>query len=216
MNTPRAIAGRPAAVILALLALPPAAAGQDSSAEQQGGARTQGPMTVELVKSGFLVTPEVKITSFDNQTSELVGTDGGWLAEKSFFIGGGGYWLVNNSHDRGLGYGGIVLGIFTPVDRPFSFGVKTLMGGGEATVTRSVAYYVEGPQPRSAPQLRTTNVRYHEGVGVFEPEANAVFRVADHFRISVGVGYRWTGHDHGGPGGLDGATGTVGLQIGGG
>src|SRR4051794_2483931 len=39
----------------------------------QGPAGSRGPMTVERVKSGFLVEPEVKVTKFDHRTSELVG-----------------------------------------------------------------------------------------------------------------------------------------------
>src|SRR2546430_1784725 len=135
MNTLLAYSTR-AAVAAAFLALPLSAAAQDvdASASAQQGTRSQGPMVVERVKSGFQVTPEVKITKFDSKTSEVVGADAGWLADKSFFIGGGGYWLANQNHDRRLAYGGLVLGLFTPVDAPFSFGVKALIGGGSATV----------------------------------------------------------------------------------
>ena len=115
MNKSLVIAVRAAAITCALLALPLAASAQDASAEPQAP-RTQGPMTVERVKSGFVVTPEVKITSFDHSTSELIGADGGWLADKMFFIGGGGYWMVNQNHDRELAYGGLVVNQRVPAD----------------------------------------------------------------------------------------------------
>jgi len=229
MNTSRANAGRAAAIAYALLALPIAAGAQDASAEQQAP-RTQGPMTVERVKSGFLVTPEVKITTFDHKTSELLGADGGWLADKMFFIGGGGYWMLNQNHDRELAYGGLVLGVSTPVDSPFSFGVKTLIGGGTATVGRSITVYDDGPgdiriqtpgarQTVILPTPIITNVRYHEDFFVFEPQAHVAFKMSKWIRVTAGAGYRWTGHYyyyHDGPDGLSGATGSVGLQIGGG
>lgn len=227
MNTSLGIAGRAAAIACALLALPLAAGAQDA-AEQQTP-RTQGPMTVERVKSGFLVTPEVKITTFDHQTSELLGADGGWLADKMFFIGGGGYWMLNQDHDRELAYGGLVLGVSTPVDSPFSFGVKTLIGGGTATVGRSVTVFtgpgdirIQTPGGRPtviSPTPIITNVRFHEDFFVIEPQAHVAFKMSKWIRITAGAGYRWTGHYyyyHDGPDDLSGATGSVGVQIGGG
>jgi len=230
MNKSLVIAVRAAAITCALLALPLAASAQDASAEPQAP-RTQGPMTVERVKSGFVVTPEVKITSFDHSTSELIGADGGWLADKMFFIGGGGYWMVNQNHDRELAYGGLVLGVSTPVDRPFSFGVKTLFGGGTATIGRSITTFnddirIQTPGGRPTVVVPTpivTNVRFHDDFFVVEPQAQVAFKMSKWIRVTAGAGYRWTGHYyyhdyyyHDGLDGLSGATGSVGLQIGGG
>ena len=227
MNTLRMHSARVAAGALMLLALPLSAAAQEASALNDAtavnaagafqaaslqGARSQGPLQVERVTSGVLVTPEVKVTTFDGKTSEVVGGDVGWLADKSFFIGGGGYWLANTGHDRNLAYGGLVLGLFTPVDKPFAFGVKTLLGGGRATVTRSLTFVNDS---RNGPQFFTQDVRLSDSVGVVEPEADAVFRLGGNFRVTAGVGYRWVGRERGSFDRLSGATGTVGLQIGG-
>ena len=215
MNTLLAYSRR-AAIAAMFLALPLSAAAQDADASAQQGTRTQGPMVVQRVKSGFQVTPEVKITKFDSKTSEVVGADAGWLADKIFFIGGGGYWLANQSRDRKLAYGGLVLGLSTPVDAPVSFGVKTLIGGGRATVVRGFTFYNDDFRGRpNQPQFITENVRLSDSFPVVEPEANAAFRLGDHFRVVVGAGYRWIGRERGGLDRLGGATGTVGLQIGG-
>jgi hypothetical protein len=223
MNTSRAIAGRAAAIACALLALPVAAGAQDASAEQQAP-RTQGPMAVERVKSGFLITPEIKVTRFDRRTSELVGADVGWLADQTFFIGGGGYWMADQSRDRQLAYGGLVLGLTTPVDSPFSVGVKTLLGGGRATVSRAFTIFdpfndgdVRSPTPGrgnvSVPVPILTNVRFREDFVVLEPEVNIGFKMSKRIRLTAGAGYRWIGRDRGGLDGLSGPTGSVGLQI---
>jgi len=68
-----------------------------SAAAQSGAAATpvmQGPMTIEAIHSGFLAAPDVKITEVDRKTSALVGGYAGWVTDDTFFVGGGGYWMV--------------------------------------------------------------------------------------------------------------------------
>ena len=68
-----------------------------SAAAQPGSVatpRTQGPMIVEPIHSGFLAAPDVKVTEVDRRTSELVGGYAGWVTDDTFFVGGGGYWLA--------------------------------------------------------------------------------------------------------------------------
>src|SRR5262245_20059814 len=107
----------PAAVVFSLVPLL-------AYAQTPQGQRTQGPMIVERVQSGFLVAPEVKVTEFDHRTSELVGAYGGWLSQEMFFIGGGGYWLANRSSDRELGYGGLIIGILPRTEGAIGFGAR--------------------------------------------------------------------------------------------
>jgi hypothetical protein len=227
MGTRSSLSAGSSIVAIGILFLPGLAAAQSAPPP---GAGSQGPMLVERVKSGFLVEPEVKVTSFDHQTSELVGADAGWLADKTFFIGGGGYWMASNqSHDRQLAYGGLVLGLSTPVDSPFSFGVKTLLGGGRATVLQPVTIFDDsGPgdiriqqTPGGRPTIVlpppiVTNVRFREDFAVIEPQANIGFKMSKQVRLTVGAGYRWAGRRHDNVDGLSGASGSVGVQIGGG
>ena len=59
--------------------------------------------------SGFLAAPDIKVTEVDHTTSALAGGYAGWLADETFFIGGGAYWLANPDSDRRMAYGGLVL-----------------------------------------------------------------------------------------------------------
>ena len=64
-----------------------------------------------------------------------------------------------------------------------------------------------------------TNVRFHEDFFVVEPQAHVAFKMSKWIRVTAGAGYRWTGHYyyyHDGLDGVSGATGSVGVQIGGG
>jgi len=183
-------------------------------------------MTVERVTSGFLGAPEFKVTRVDHSTSELVGAYAGWLADQTFFVGGGGYWMVNDHHhgsDSEMGYGGLVLGLFVHRDRAVGFGIKGLLGGGSATLVRSATVVdygrgdIRGFGPQLTPQLQTVNVRTHEHFFIAEPEANIVFKLSDVVRVTAGAGYRFTGAERGwSSSDLNGATANVAVQIGGG
>jgi hypothetical protein len=231
MDTLNSFSKRSVALACGIVLLPLVAPAQSAA---QTPAGSQGPMVVERVTSGFLVEPELKVTSFDHQTSQLLGADGGWLADQIFFIGGGGYWLTDWSNTRQLGYGGLVLGVTTPADNPFSVGFKALIGGGHARVTRGVTVYqpfdggynpyqTNGPSgpaigvppgnPVPVPVL--TNVVYEEGFFVFEPQVSVGFRMSKHVRITAGAGYRFLDNHYyyDGIDGLSGPTASVGVQI---
>jgi len=206
------------AVMLSALAPLPAAA-------QGGAASGSGPMIVERIKSGFLVAPDFKVTQFDHTTSELAGAYAGWLTDQTFFVGGGGYWLANRSHDRDLAYGGLVLGLLGRGDRRVGFGAKALLGGGRATVTTSFDDFLRDdrfdgfhdnivvPLP---PVPVPVTVRVRERFFIAEPEANLLIGVSKHVQITAGVGYRLIAADRGSYRDVRGVTGTVGVQIGGG
>jgi len=193
------------------------------AAAAQGPSSSQGPMVVERVKSGLLVEPQIKVTSFNHETSELIGADVGWLGDQVFFIGGGGYWMMNQHHDRELAYGGLVLGLTTPADAPFSFGFKTLFGGGHATVPGLVTVYPQygpgGGRPLPTPTVTTVGVG--SGFFVLEPQANIGFKMSKRVRFTAAGGYRfmsWGGYYYdpyyyGGYHDVGGWTGSFGVQI---
>ena len=184
-------------------------------------------MIVERIHSGFLVAPDVKVTRFDRRTSELVGGYGGWLYDKTLFVGGAGYWLASGNRDRRMAYGGAVVGWQARADRAVGFGVKTLIGGGEATIVTSIQEFLpvrvdadrrtgrSVPETR-APTLTAVNVRARNDFFVAEPEANVLVNFARNVRLSGGVGYRWVGGARNVDSRLRGVTGSVALQIGGG
>src|SRR6266699_6994978 len=149
------------------LSLPTSAAVLSSDDAQPAA----GPMKIERVQSGVLVAPDFKVTRFDGRTSELVGGYGGWLSDKTFFVGGGGYWLANGSRDRRLGYGGVVLQWMGRSDETIGYSIKGLVGGGTSTLANTVTETVRVPNlrpndggmlpirpPQSAPPFTTQTI----------------------------------------------------------
>jgi len=198
----------------------------ESVSAAQAGPRNEGPMIIQRIESGFTIAPDFKITEFDDKTSMLAGFYGGWLEDKTFFVGGGGYWLTNGSHDQGMSYGGLILGWSVHGDRKVGFGARSLIGGGVATLASQVTTFVPGPRPEPrvprptpvVPVPVTTTVLFDEGFFIFEPEGNAFVNLSKHFRLTGGVGYRVIGdaygygHDTGNR--IGGLTGSIALQIG--
>lgn len=183
--------------------------------------RSSGPMTVERIDSGFLIAPEVKVTRFDRRTSELAGVYAGWLGEQAFFIGGGGYWMANRTHDRNLAYGGLVVGVMPRTRGPVGFGVKALLGAGRATTVQTVTFFDDGrdgrdPHPLVIPVPSSVNVRVRNEFAVVEPDASVIFRLSKHVHLTAGAGYRYTGRerDRESRDRLNGASGSIALQIG--
>jgi hypothetical protein len=198
-----------------------------SAAAQQGAAaapRTQGPMIVEPIRDGFMAAPDIKVTEMDRKTFGLVGAYAGWVTGDTFFIGGGGYWLVDtHSNDRDMAYGGLVMQWLVHNGGRLGFGAKGLVGGGEATVADTIS--VRLPDVRAANGRVTMpaatiseRFRFREAFMIAEPEALLSIKLPKGMRLAAGVGYRFTGNEHRGLGGdrLDGATGSLALQIGGG
>jgi hypothetical protein len=192
------------------------------------GPPNQGPMTVERVKSGFLVTPDVKITEVDHRTSELVGAYAGWLTDDTFFIGGGGYWLANQSvrRDMGdMGYGGLVVQWLVHAKEPIGFSVKGLVGGGATRSSSTISRTIRVPDLRGGRfddgrpgTLTLSSARFRTATGflVAEPEVDLLIRLTPRMRLTAGAGYRLIAAEHRDDRRLGGAVGSLGLQIGGG
>jgi hypothetical protein len=214
--------------LLALVAAAsiPAAAHAQASAPQI----TQGPMIVERVHSGFMIAPDVKVTDVDHHTSELVGGYGGWLTDDAIFVGGGGYWLANNTSDRSMGYGGLVVRWLAHTGDRVGYSAGGLVGGGQSRLATTITTPVLPPLPldlRGAPgrdlndlirriPTRTTTVQLREGFFLAEPDLDVMLRVARHMRLTVGAGYRFVGADRDDGSRLRGPTASIALQIGGG
>jgi hypothetical protein len=184
--------------------------------------------------SGFVVAPDVKVTEVDNKTSALAGGYAGWLTDDALFIGGGGYWLANQTSDRKMAYGGLVVQWLARTDRTIGFGAKGLVGGGQATLGSTLPQLLGGPVPPTTrlpdlfndPRLSRfrndidrlfrggdTRVRFREGFFVAEPEVDVVVRLTRQLRLTGGVGYRLIASDDLDDRRLRGATGSVALQI---
>ena len=193
---------------------------------------SNGPMIVERLHSGLAAGADVKVTKLDGRTSELVGGYGGWLMDESVLVGGGGYWLASGSHDREMAYGGLVVQWFARSRERVGYGLKGLVGGGQATLSDSLTQvftprledlralglnvdprFDVNQLIRNATTTRVVNVRVRRSFFLAEPEANVFFRLTDHFRVTAGAGYRFVGSEGRDDGRLRGATGTLSLQI---
>jgi hypothetical protein len=158
------------------------------------------PLVIERIQSGPVAAPDTKVTDFDGDTGALIGGYAGWLYDRSFFIGGAGYWLANGHDDQELGYGGLLVGCARPDVTPS--GRTTRMGSGG----------------RPGPDSGTTRYRtfYDLDFFVFEPQANILFKISDGIRLDCGVGYRVVGAANGFDDRLRGVSGSIAVRFGGG
>ena len=177
-----------------------------------GAGQSVGPMIFEPIRSGWLVAPDAKITEVDGRTSELVGGYVGRITDDTFFVGGGGYWMANQSRDREMAYGGLVVQWLARTSAPLGFSIKALVGGGGATLSGTTL--IRGDDRRG--RFTTVRGRRNQAFFVAEPEADVLIRLTRHMRLTVGAGYRFTAAERDGDSRLRGAVGTLGLQIGGG
>ena len=217
---------------------PPAATQTASSADsEQKATGAPTPITIERVPSGWVVAPDVAFTEVNKQAATLVGAYGGWLQDRTWMFGGGVYWLANQSHDTDMVYGGLVSQFMARSDRRIGFGVKGLIGGGDATLTARYGdvfgtpvtsgppivfgrSHHQPPHPGNRPPsggiTPDTRVVFNEVFFIAEPQAQVMWNVSDHVRITFGAGYRITAGGDEVNDRLRGPIGSLSVEFGGG
>jgi hypothetical protein len=216
--------------VLAGLATARPAAAQDSAPAPPSPSTLQ----VRPVESGWVVAPDVKFGEIDNRTAALVGGYAGWVTDRTFLVGGGAYWLANGHDGTEMAYGGLVLEWLARTDRRVGFGVRGLIGGGEATlpVTYASWYGPDTPvvMPHDVrfgrhhggrpglppPTLSDRRALWRDAFFIAEPQANLLVNLTEWCRIDAGVGYRLIGAANDFDDRLSGVSGTVAVQFGGG
>jgi hypothetical protein len=218
-----------------------AAASADPSAAPAAQSKPVAPgtLTVERVPSGWVIAPDVTMTEFNRDFGTLIGAYGGWLNDRTWLVGMGGYWLANNTHNNGMAYGGLVLQVVAHSDRRIGFAVKGLVGGGEATVTAAYRdVYGSSPpygspdivfghsshpgrpghQPTPTPPIitPTTQLVFNEGFFIAEPQAQLMWNVNSNIRLTFGAGYRIIAGADPVNDRLRGPIGSVSVEFGGG
>lgn len=174
-------------------------------------ASPQGPLVLRPIAAAIVFSPEVKVTTFDDQTSTVIGGYAGKLMENRLLIGGGLYWLADTGDETGMVYGGVLLGWRVYGSDRFNASVRGLLGFGDATL---IATFAPGYYPGHGPG-RGGPVRYwvHDDFFVAEPEANVQVALTRTVYVNFGAGYRVTA----GAGVFDqdlrSVTGTVGVQF---
>lgn len=201
--------------------------GETSAAQESG----PGPLVVERLESGFVVTPDFKFTEIDSESTGLIGGYGGWLVDQRLLVGFGGYFHADPADDQKIGYGGVVVEWFTPKTHFVSFSIRGLIGGGTATlgndamVTRRSNFFDgrfrgfpfdrRGRSSASfGPGDTTVRLLEREGFFIAEPQVNVYLNFSRRFRLGLGVGYRIVAADRDFDSRLRGASATLALQIG--
>jgi hypothetical protein len=213
------IVTRTLAALAMTCAVPAAAAAQGGNAVEQGA---QGSVTVEVVRDGFAIAPDVRVTRLDGSSRSLAGAYGGWVFDDTLLVGAGGYWLTDASINRKFAYGGAVLEWRQhPALGPIAFGIRGLAGYGQATMTSTVnlvnygGYSPLDRMPPATTTVTTALVRFDQGFFVVEPQAELVVSLARWARLTCSLGYRAIGDANGMANRLRGASGGVALELGG-
>jgi len=230
--------------LIAFLTVAPAVVfGQEAGPQPvptpQPSPATETRLTMERIQNGFVIAPDNRFTDFDGRFGNLLGVYGGWMMDRTFLIGAGGYWLTNGSHDREMSYGGAVVEWLIHGDRRLGFSARALIGGGSASLPGTISQ-IPFPMPLPFPAGGVqgwghgpdhgfwgpwgpdggwpTNgtVRLHDGFFVAEPQVNVSWKMARWLHVTAGGGYRFISGTRNMNSRLDGASGSVSVQIGGG
>lgn len=200
-----------------------------------------GQLTIERVEQGFVFAPDARITEVNGRTATLAGGYAGWMTDRTWLVGAGGYWLANQDDDLTMAYGGMVVEYLARSEERIGFGIRGLVGGGQATLGSTVGEYfgvgdgidlpVRDPRHGGAsrmlrgghgnredgfPIAADRQILVRESFFVFEPQASVIWHVTRWARLDLGVGYRLTA----GAGSLDedlrGPSASIAIQFGGG
>ncbi len=156
-----------------------------------------GPMVVERVTNGFTAAPVVRFGQVDDDTRVLAGGEAGWVIDQRLMIGGAGYGMVNGGPDEVIAYGGLVVAWqVLPPSSPIRFGVKTLIGGGTATLPADLAAVPLGALPVRG-SVRPSifpppRILVRDDYAVVEPEVTVAIRLSSLIHVSAGAAWRHT------------------------
>jgi hypothetical protein len=203
-----------------------------AEAQTTATAPPAGTLTIERVEQGLVFAPDVRVTEVNGETATLAGGYIGWMTDRTWLVGAGGYWLANQDDDLKMAYGGMVVEWLGRSSERIGFGLKGLVGGGRATLGSTVGEYFGGDfQPPHAVNWSRhrgplggrsggiigadTEILVREYFFVAEPQAGVVLHFARWARLDLGVGYRFAA----GAGRLDdelsGASASIAIQFGG-
>ncbi|UCB45107.1 MAG: DUF2807 domain-containing protein [Spirochaetota bacterium] len=125
-----------------------------------------------IEESGWYGGPVLKLGSINNYISAFLGYRGAWVMNRSFSVGGGGYFLVSDVYFSGnklnMGYGGLEVGYIINPDALVHFTVGSLIGGG-------------GVELMSVGQ---------EAFFALEPRVGLELNITKFFRLNAGASYR--------------------------
>lgn len=129
----------------------------------------------------------LKVGQINGETKYFVGGQGGWIINKTFVLGGGGYGLVSDqdvllgnaggSDQINMGYGGFLFEYLIRSDQLLHFTITTLTGaGGIDNNVYDDSFNFQGGSS--------------DKFFVFEGGVNAMLNITEFLRIGAGVTYR--------------------------
>ena len=222
-----------------MLALAGVLAGVAASAQEPEAA---GRLTVERIRSGLLVAPDLKLTSIDGGSGAVAGLYGGFITDRRLLVGAGAYWLTGGPAGVDMAYGGGLVEWFANPDARVDFSVRSLFGFGRATLASAVhlpafdAFH--GRAGRLSLEGRghgrhwgrsfhgghgaagnfgwpsSVTFRYRNDFLIADPQLSVHLNVTEWLRIGGGAGYRFIGRAGSDGKRLQGFTTSIGLQLG--
>ena len=201
----------------------------------------KGAVVVEQVQNGPLFGAEFKFTEINGRDAYMFGGYAGAIFDGRLFIGGAGYWQVDDTccgydnydddyyydgyydyyHDVN-GYGGLMIEWYALRSPVVSVSARGLIGGGVANIGWEDYYvpdYPQVPQPKHGGGYPPSGGYYYytfdQGYFVFEPQLNVTVRLVPGLAVVGGAGYRVIGWANGWEDQLQGFTATVAIRFGG-
>jgi hypothetical protein len=136
--------------------------------------------------TGFYGAPEVRLGTVRNIAGVFVGGRGGWIFDRAYAVGLGGYILTSDVNARspdstgqnrmGTSYGGLDFEYFVSTDGVFHVTAQTLVGAGAVS-------YQQQPYTNERPRL--------DSFFILEPGLMLDVSVTKVVRLGLGVSYRF-------------------------
>jgi hypothetical protein len=195
----------------------------------QTPAATPGPLRIEPLDSGFIVTPEARFGDINGDFATFAGAHAGWVTDHKLLIGGAGYWLANRDDDFKMQYFGGLARWTLGSQRPLGVSFGALAGFGDATMGRPYGdlFGTRGGALPSrdghrdvggrfgSPINSAAVVRVSDSFFIAEPQIDALWRITSWMRLDAGVGYRVIGGAELLGDQLRGVSGSIGVRFGG-
>ena len=232
--------GRFRRALCALLASGGFLSGVTASAQEPAA---PGRLTVERIRSGLVIAPDLKLTSIDGHSGAVTGLYGGFITDRRLLVGAGAYWLTGGPAAVDMTYGGGLVEWFANPGGRLDFSVRSLFGFGRATLSSTVETPVLDAFHGHAGRLSyggprhgrhrgrwshmghsawndnfewpsSFTFRYRNDFLIADPQLSVHLNVTDWLRIGGGAGYRFVGRAGSDRERLRGFTASIGLQLG--
>jgi hypothetical protein len=197
-----------------------------------------GRLVVERVENGPAFGVEFKFTEINKTDAYLLGGYAGYTFDGKLFVGGAGYWQVDDywndyygydyygdcyhgcgdsyGYHGATGYGGLVVEWFPLRTSVVSVSTRGLVGGGVTSVGWDDYAYIQEASPRHESVYPPVYgyYWYDQSYFVFEPQVNVGIRIVPGLSLVGGVGYRVIGWANGWEDQIGGLTGSVAIRFG--